>query len=49
MELWGQDGLLVRRSDIIQRGEALALDGKWLRVSDNVKGYEVVELTPFFS
>lgn len=43
VQLWGQDTVLVKRSDIIRKGEELALDEAWLRVSDRVNGHEVVD------
>jgi uncharacterized protein YrrD len=45
VQLWGQDTVLVKRSGIIQKGEALTLDDSWLRVSDQVKGHDVVDST----
>ena len=43
VELWGQDTVLVRDPDIIQKGDELALSERWLRVSDHIKGHDVVD------
>jgi sporulation protein YlmC with PRC-barrel domain len=42
VELWGQDVVLVKHSDIIRRGEELPLQEEWLAVSDHLIGHDVV-------
>ena len=43
VELWGQDTVLVKRTDILRSGEELGLGERWLRVSDRVHGHEVAD------
>ena len=43
VQLWGQDTVLVKHTDIIRGGEELALDESWMRVSDRVHGHEVAD------
>jgi uncharacterized protein YrrD len=42
VQVWGEDAILVGRTDVISKVEELAGSGKWLSVSDHVKGHEVV-------
>jgi uncharacterized protein YrrD len=42
VRVWGRDAILVGRTDVISNVEELAGSGRWLSVSDQVKGHEVV-------
>lgn len=42
VEVWGQDAILAKQTDVIIKEEDLDDRERWLSVSDDIRGYEVV-------
>jgi uncharacterized protein YrrD len=42
VEVWGQDAILTKQTDVIVKEEELDGRDGWLSVSDDIRGYEVV-------
>jgi uncharacterized protein YrrD len=42
LEIWGRDAMLAKQSDVIVPDDELDGRERWLSVSDDIRGYEVV-------